>query len=141
MLIQYLCWLSVCSSFLFLHFSFLLCYIFPGIDLFLLGSRLLAYNITSCSLINICISLVLVVISLISFVILFGSFLIFLSFFFFKDFIYVFMGDSERQGYRQGENEVPCREPDMGHDSPGPQDHDVSQSRCSTTEAPRCLSD
>ena len=29
-------------------------------------------------------------------------FLIFLSFFFFKDFIYVFMRDTERQGYRQG---------------------------------------
>ena len=29
-------------------------------------------------------------------------FLIFLSFFFFKDFIYVFMQDTERQGYRQG---------------------------------------
>ena len=83
----------------------------------------------------------LVVISLFSFVILFGSFLIFLSFFFFKDFIYVFMRDTERQGYRQGENEAPCREPDVGHDSPGPRDHDLSQSRCSTTEAPRCLAD
>ena len=36
--------LVICSSFLFLPFSFLLCYIFPGIDLFLPGSRLLAYN-------------------------------------------------------------------------------------------------
>ena len=38
------CWLSVCSSFLFLPLSFLLCYIFPGINLFLPGSWLLAYN-------------------------------------------------------------------------------------------------
>ena len=29
----------------------------------------------------------------------------------------------------------------MGLDSPGPRDHDLSQSTCSTTEAPRCLSD
>ena len=64
-----------------------------------------------------------------------------LSFFFFKDFIYVFMWDTERQGYRHGENEPPCREPNVGHDSPGPRDHDLSQSRCSTTEAPRCLAD
>ena len=85
--------------------------------------------------------LVLIVISLLSFVILFGSFLIFLSFFFFKDFIYVFMRDTGRQRYRQRENEAPCREPDVGHDPPGPWDHDLSQSRCSTTEAPRCLAD
>ena len=65
----------------------------------------------------------------------------FLSLFFFKDFIYVFMRDTERQRYRQRENEAPCREPDVGHDSPGPRDHDLSQSRCSTTEAPRCLAD
>ena len=83
----------------------------------------------------------LVVISLFSFVILFGSFHIFVSVLFFKDFIYVFMRDTERQGSRQGENEAPCREPDMGHDSPGPKDHDVSESRCSTTETPRCLAD
>ena len=89
----------------------------------------------------VCISLVLVVISLFSFVILFGSFLIFLSFFFFKDFIYVFMRDTERQSYRQRENEAPCGEPDVGLDPPGPRDHDLSQSRCSTTEAPRCLAD
>ena len=58
-----------------------------------------------------------------------------------KDFIYVFMRDTERQRYRQGENDAPCREPDVGHDSPGPRDHDLSQSRCSTTEAPRCLAE
>ena len=82
----------------------------------------------------------LVVISLFSFVILFGSFL-FLSFFFFKDFIYVFMRDTERQRYRHRENEAPCGDPYVGLDSPGPRDHDLSQSTCSTTEAPRCLSD
>lgn len=78
---------------------------------------------------------VLVVISLFSFVILFGSFLIFSSFFFFKDFIYVVMRDTERQR----EIEAPCGEPDVGLDSPGPRDHDLSQSRCSTNEAPRCI--
>ena len=126
MLIQYLCWLSVCSSFLFLHFSFLLCYIFPGIDLFLLGSRLLTYTFSSYSLIIVCISVVLVVISLFSSVILFGSFLIFLCFFFFKDFIYGFMRDAERQRYRQREIEAPCGEPVVGLDSQGPRDHDLS---------------
>ena len=29
----------------------------------------------------------------------------------------------------------------MGLDSLGPQNHDLSQSTCSTTEAPRCLAD
>ena len=81
------------------------------------------------------------VISLFSDVILFGSFLIFSSFFLFKDFIYVFMRDTERQRYRQRENEAPCGEPDTGLDPPGPRDHDLSQSRCSTIEAPRCLAD
>ena len=80
-------------------------------------------------------------IPLFSFVILFGSFHIFVSVFFFKDFIYVFMWDTERQRYRQRENEAPCGEHDVGLDPPGPRDHDLSQSRCSTTEAPRCLSD
>ena len=51
------------------------------------------------------------------------------------------MRDSERQRYRQRENEAPCGEPDVGLDSPGPRDHDLCQSRCSTTEAPRCLAD
>ena len=83
----------------------------------------------------------LVFISLFSFLILFVSFLIFLSFFFFKDFIYVFMQDTEMQRYRHREHEAPCGEPDVGLDSPGPQDHDLSQSTCSTTEAPKCLAD
>ena len=56
-------------------------------------------------------------------------------------FIYGFMRDTERQRYRQGKTEAPCREPDVGRAPPGPWDHDLSQSRCSTTEAPRCLSD
>ena len=46
---------------------------------------------------------------------------IFLSFFFFK--IYLFMRDThtERQRHRQREKQAPCREPDMGLDprSPG----------------------
>lgn len=50
---------TVCSNFLFLHFSFLLCYIFPGIDLFLPGSRLLACSFSSYSLIIVCIPLML----------------------------------------------------------------------------------
>ena len=64
----------------------------------------------------------------------------FLSFFFFKYFIYVFMWDTERQRERQRENEPPVG-PDVGHDSPRPRGHDLSQSRCSNTEAPRCLAD
>ena len=56
-------------------------------------------------------------------------------------FTYVFMRDTERQSYRQRENEALSGEPDVGRDSPGPWDHDLSQSRCSTTEAPRCLGD
>ena len=49
------------------------------------------------------------------------------------------MRETERQTYRQRENEAPCGEPDVGLDPPGPQDHDLSQSRCSITEAPRCF--
>ena len=56
-------------------------------------------------------------------------------------FIYVFMRDTERQRYRQRENEAPCRKPDVGLDPPGPRDPDLSQSTCSTTKAPRCLAD
>ena len=41
----------------------------------------------------------------------------------------------------QRENEAPCGEPDVGSDPPWPRDHDLSQSRCSTTEAHRCLAD
>ena len=51
------------------------------------------------------------------------------------------MQDAERQRYRQRENEAPCGEPDVGLDPPGPRNHDLSQSTCSTTEAPRCLAD
>ena len=51
------------------------------------------------------------------------------------------MRDTERQSYRQRENEASCREPDVGRDPPGPRDHDLSHSRCSTTEAARCLAD
>ena len=51
------------------------------------------------------------------------------------------MGDAERQRYRQRENGAPCGQPDVGLDAPGSWDRDLSQSRCSTTEAPRCLAD
>ena len=51
------------------------------------------------------------------------------------------MQDAERQRYRQRENEAPCGEPDVGLDAPGSWDRDLSQSRCSTTVAPRCLAD
>ena len=42
------------------------------------------------------------------------------SFFFFKDFIYLFMRERERQRHRQ-KKQTPCREPDVGLDpgSPG----------------------
>ena len=53
--------------------------------------------------------------------------------FFFKDFIYLFMRDTERerQRHRQREKQVPCREPDvrlhaespMRDSNPGLQDH------------------
>ena len=36
---------------------------------------------------------------------------------FFKDFIYLFMRDPERQRHRQKERQAPCREPDVGLDS------------------------
>ena len=37
-----------------------------------------------------------------------------------RTFIYVLMRDTERQSYRQRENEASCREPDVGRDPPGP---------------------
>ena len=44
-------------------------------------------------------------------------------FFFFKDFIYLFMRDTERerQRHKRREKQAPCREPDVGLDprSPG----------------------
>ena len=51
------------------------------------------------------------------------------------------MRDTERQRYRHREIEAPCGEPDVRLDSPRHLDDDLSQSRCSTTEAPRCLAD
>ena len=41
-------------------------------------------------------------------------------------FIYVFMRDTERQSYRQRENEALCGEPDVGRDPPGAWEHDLS---------------
>ena len=56
-------------------------------------------------------------------------------------FTYLFMRDREGQSYRQRENEAPYGEPDVGRDPPGPWDLDLSQSRCSITDGPRCLAD
>ena len=41
--------------------------------------------------------------------------------FFFKDFIYLFMRDTERE--RQREKQAPCREPDLGLDPRTPGSH------------------
>ena len=38
------------------------------------------------------------------------------SFYFLKDFVYLFMRDTERQRHRQREKQAPCREPDVGLD-------------------------
>ena len=43
-----------------------------------------------------------------------------LFFLFFKDFIYFFMRDRERQRHRQWEKQAPCREPDAGLDPETP---------------------
>ena len=45
--------------------------------------------------------------------------------FFFKDFIYLFMIDieRERQRYGQREKQAPCREPDVGLDPRSPGSH------------------
>ena len=58
--------------------------------------------------------------------------------FFFKDFIYLFMRDTqrERQRYRQ-EKQAPCREPDMGLDPGTPGSRPELEGRHSTTEPPR----
>ena len=48
-------------------------------------------------------------------------------------------GEAETQA--EGEAGSMHREPDVGLHSPGPRDHDLSQSTCSTTEAPRCPAD
>ena len=44
---------------------------------------------------------------------------------FFKDFIYLFMRDTqrERQRHRQREKQAPCREPDMGLNPRTPGSH------------------
>ena len=52
------------------------------------------------------------------------------GFFFFKDFIYLFMKDTHRerevQRHKQREKQAPHREPDVGLD-PRPQDHSLGQ--------------
>ena len=55
--------------------------------------------------------------------------------------LFIYSWETQRQRYRQRENEAPCGEPDVGRYPPWPRDHDLSQRRCSTTEAPRCLAD
>ena len=44
---------------------------------------------------------------------------------FFKDFIYLFMKDTERerQRHRQREKQAPCKEPDVGLDPRSPGSH------------------
>ena len=56
---------------------------------------------------------------------------------FFKDFIYLFMRDMEREGqrHRQREKQTPCRDLSA---IPGPRDHVLSQRQmCLTAEPPR----
>ena len=61
------------------------------------------------------------------------------EYFFFKDFIYLFIRihreERERQRHRQREKQAPCREPDVGFD-PGLQDRALGQrqapNRCAT---------
>jgi len=57
----------------------------------------------------------------------------------FKDFIYVFMRDiqRERQRHRQKEKQAFCREPSVGLDPRTLGSH-LSTGRCSNTEPPRC---
>ena len=43
-----------------------------------------------------------------------NSRIVFICFSFKKDFIYLFMRDTERQKHRQREKQAPCRELDMG---------------------------
>ena len=54
----------------------------------------------------------------------------------FKDFIYLFMRDRNRDTGR-GRSRLPVGSP-MRDSIPRPQDHNLSQSKHSTTEPPRC---
>ena len=57
---------------------------------------------------------------------------------FLKEFIYLFIRDRERgRDIGRGRSRVPVGNP-MKDSIPGPQDHDWSEGRCSTTEPPRC---
>ena len=57
---------------------------------------------------------------------------------FFKDFIHLFMRDTERRRHRQREKQAPWREAD-GDSILGPQGHALSwEGRRSTAEPPRC---
>ena len=55
---------------------------------------------------------------------------------FFKDFIYLFMRDTERQRRRQRDRQASCREPDTGLD-PGTPGSYPEPKACSTAEPPR----
>ena len=62
------------------------------------------------------------------------------NFYFFKDFIYLFMRDIERgrQRHRQREKQAPCREPDVGLHPGSPGSHPGLQAalnRCATGAA------
>ena len=49
--------------------------------------------------------------------------MLFLVLFCFKDFIYLFMRDRERQRHRQGEKQAPCKEPDVRLNPRTPESH------------------
>ena len=68
------------------------------------------------------------------------GFNIFIDLFIFKDFIYLFMRNREREAdrYRQrGEKQAPCREPDLGLDpgSPGSRPGLKAALNCCATRA------
>ena len=44
-------------------------------------------------------------------------------FLFFKDFVYLFMRDTERLRHRQREKQAPCKEPGVGLDPGSPGSH------------------
>ena len=60
-------------------------------------------------------------------------------FLYFKDLIYLFMKDTQRQRHRQREKQALCREPDVGLNPRTPGSHfEPKADRRSTAEPPRC---
>ena len=57
--------------------------------------------------------------------------------FFFKDFIYLLIRETERQRHRQRENQAPHRDPNVGLDPRTPGSHLEPKAKCSTAEPPR----